>query len=71
MEPNAYIKLIFRFAVEDADRSNNECERMWVQVQETDEDGNYVGILSNAPVHDGATNGDVIHFHPLHIAEVG
>ena len=71
VEPNAYVKLIFRFAAEDADRGDNECERMWVQVQEADEDGNYVGILSNDPIHDAATNGDVIHFHPLHIAEVG
>jgi hypothetical protein len=69
--PGEYVKLVFRFAAEDADHADNECERMWVLVQETDEDGNYIGVLSNDPHHDAASNGDVIHFHPLHIAELG
>ncbi len=69
--PGEYVKLVFRFAAEDADRADNECERMWVLVQETDEDGNYIGVLSNDPHHDAASNGDIIHFHPLHIAALG
>jgi hypothetical protein len=44
---------------------------MWVLVQETDEDGNYIGVLSNDQHHDAASNGDIIHFHPLHIAALG
>lgn len=51
VEPGEYVKLVFRFAAEDADRGDYECERMWVLVQEMDDDGNYVGLLSNDPNH--------------------
>jgi hypothetical protein len=44
---------------------------MWVLVQETDENGNYIGVLSNDPRHDAASNGDVVHVHPLHSADIG
>ena len=69
--PGECVKLVFRLAAEDADRADNEYERMWVLVQQTDEDGNYIGVLSNDPHHDAASNGDIIHFHPLHIAALG
>jgi hypothetical protein len=67
----AYAKLLFRFAAENAERHDNETERMWVLVTEADEDGNYVGSLENDPNHsDVLVYGDRIHFHPLHVMEV-
>lgn len=67
----AYVKLIFRFAGEMADRQDGEVERMWVRVTELDEDENYVGTLENDPIHDQVLScGDEIHFHPLHVMEV-
>ena len=70
LEQGDLAKLIFQISVDDA-AEPVAVERMWVLVQETDEDGNYIGVLSNDPHHDAASNGDVIHFHPLHIAELG
>lgn len=65
-----YVKLIFRFAAEAAERKDLECEWMWVRVIETEEDGNYVGVLDNQPNHDAARLGDAMHFHPLHVAAI-
>jgi hypothetical protein len=66
-----YVKLIFRFAAESADRQDGEVERMWVQVTALDEDENYIGTLENDPVHNQVLScGDSIHFHPLHVMEV-
>jgi hypothetical protein len=66
-----YVKLIFRFAAENADRHSGDVERMWVRVTAVDDDENYIGTLENAPVHDHALKcGDLIHFHPLHVMEV-
>jgi len=66
-----YVKLLFRFAPEAAERQNNETERMWVLVSATDDDGNYVGTLENDPNHDQVLScGDTIHFHPLHVMEL-
>lgn len=66
-----YVKLLFRFAAEMANRQDGEVERMWVQVTGRDEDENYIGILENDPVHDQVLScGDKIHFHPLHVMEV-
>ena len=66
-----YAKLLFRFAAEDAERRDNETERMWVLITELDEDENYVGTLENDPNHAGVlTCGDTIHFHPLHVMAV-
>jgi hypothetical protein len=67
----AYVKLIFRFAAENADRHDGEVERMWVRVTALDEDENYIGTLDNDPIHANALRcGDSIHFHPLHVMEV-
>jgi hypothetical protein len=69
--PDTYVKLLFRFAAEDAERADGETERMWVQVIERDEDGFYVGALANDPHHAHVlTCGDTICFHPVHIMEV-
>ena len=66
-----YVKLIFRFAAENAERHDREVERMWVRVTALDEDENYIGTLENDPVHDEALNcGDSIHFQALHVMEV-
>jgi hypothetical protein len=66
-----YVKLIFRFAAENADRHDSEVERMWVRVTAVDGDENYIGALDNDPVHDNALRcGDTIHFHPLHVMDV-
>jgi hypothetical protein len=68
---DTYVKLLFRFAAEDADRLDGEVERMWVRVTALDEDENYIGTLENDPVHDQVLSwGDTIHFHPLHVMEV-
>jgi hypothetical protein len=66
-----YAKLLFRFASENAERLDNETERMWVLITELDDDDNYVGTLENDPNHaDVLTCGDTIHFHPLHVMAV-
>jgi hypothetical protein len=66
-----YVKLLFRFAAEKADRQDGEVERMWVQVTALDEDENYIGTLETDPVHiEVLSCGDTIHFHPLHVMEV-
>jgi hypothetical protein len=71
LEAGAYVKLLFRFAAEMADRHDGEVERMWVCVAGLDEDGHYIGSLENDPVHDQVLScGDPIHFHPLHVMEV-
>jgi hypothetical protein len=68
---DTYVKLIFRFASENADRHDGEVERMWVRITGLDEDENYVGTLENDPVHDQVLScGDSIHFHPLHVMEI-
>jgi hypothetical protein len=67
----AYVKLLFRFASEKADRHDGEVERMWVQITAFDEDKNYIGALENDPVHAEVLScGDTIPFHPLHVMEV-
>lgn len=65
-----YVKLVFRFAAEDSDRQDNECERMWVVVTDQDDDGHYHGTLDNDPHHDAIECGDSLVFHPLHVAEI-
>lgn len=66
-----YVKLLFRFAAENAERSANETERMWVRITELDADENYVGTLENDPHNRPILNcGDAIHFHPLHVMEI-
>jgi hypothetical protein len=66
-----YVKLLFRFAAENAERLSNEAERIWVRVTEVDDHGNYVGTLENDPHHsDVLAYGDLIHFHPLHIMAI-
>lgn len=65
------VKLLFRFAAEDAPRKDSETERMWVKITEVDDDnGYYTGLIDNESVHSAAANGDAIQFHPLHIAEI-
>ena len=71
LEVGTYVKLLFRFAAEDAKRRDKETERMWVLITEVDEDGNYIGTLENDPHHSNTlTCGDTIHFHPLHVMEI-
>ncbi len=66
-----YVKLIFRFAAEHANRSDGEVERMWVRVTALNENGSYIGILDNDPVHDQVlSSGNSICFHPLHVMDV-
>ncbi len=63
------VKLIFRFADENSDREDGQCERMWVEITGF-EDGYFVGTIENDPHHAAAAYGDVVSFHPLHIAEI-
>lgn len=66
-----FVKLIFRFAKEDAKRQDGQCERMWVRITAVDEEnGFYTGVLDNDPQHKSAKCGDEITFDPLHIAEI-
>jgi hypothetical protein len=65
------VKLLFRFAKEDAPRKDNETERMWVTITNVDDDyGYYTGVIDNEPIHSVAAYGDELQFHPLHIAEI-
>lgn len=65
------VKLLFRFAAEDAPGKDNETERMWVTITDVDDDyGYFTGIIANEPVHSAAAYGDELQFHPLHIAEI-
>ena len=69
--PETHVKLMFRFLPEDAEREDNDTERMWVLVKGEDEDGFYYGVLDNDPQHETSlTCGDEIQFHPLHIMAV-
>lgn len=71
LDVGTYVKLLFRFAAEEAERQNNQTERMWVLVTDVDEDGNYTGTLENDPHHaDTLSCGDTIHFHPLHVMAI-
>jgi len=70
LEPGTYVKLLFRFAAEDAERQDNETERMWVLITDRD-DEYYVGTLANDPHYDRVLKcDDIVHFHPLHIMEI-
>ena len=71
LKVGTYVKLLFRFAAEDANRRDKQTERMWVLITEVDEDGNYIGTLEHDPHHSNTlTCGDTIHFHPLHVMEI-
>ncbi len=70
LEPGQFVKLIFRFASEDSERADGECERIWVQVMKMDDDGNYTGTIENDPHHEAAKFKDIVHFHPLHVADL-
>lgn len=69
LEVGASVKLIFRFADECSERQDNECERMWVEVIETDaENIRYRGRLLNQPhLHTVIHEGDELWFHPIHV----
>ncbi|PHV38049.1 hypothetical protein CSQ95_15455 [Janthinobacterium sp. BJB304] len=67
----ACVKLVFRFAAEDGARGDGQCERMWVQVTGIDEyEGCYSGTIANHPQHAVASYGDLLAFHPLHVADI-
>lgn len=70
LEVGTYVKLLFRFAAEDARRQDRQTERMWVVVTDIDDDGNYIGSLDNDPHHSVLAAGDTIHFHPLHVMQI-
>lgn len=67
----AYVKLVFRFAAEEGARADGQCERMWVQVTGIDEEeGCYTGTIENNPQHPAARYGDLVAFHPQHVADL-
>lgn len=70
LQAGDFVKLVFRFAAEDAPREDGQCERMWVQVTGQDDEGNYLGTLENDPVHDAAACGDELQFHPRHVMAI-
>lgn len=71
LEMGNYVKLLFRFADEAAEREDHEVERMWVEIVGFDDYGDFVGTIANDPVHEVAKFGDVVHFHSRHIADIG
>lgn len=70
--PGDFVKAVFRFAAEDAERQSFECERMWLRVEQADEEhGNYVGRLNNDPHgHDAIRCDDRVVFSPIHIIAI-
>jgi len=72
LEVGNLVKLVFRFAGEWSPRADNECERMWVEILETDsENARYRGVLLNTPaVHNEVSDGEELWFHALHVLEV-
>lgn len=71
LDVGKFVKLLFRFAAENADRMDGQVERMWVEIMGFDSHGDFVGTIANDPLHEVAKFGDVIHFHWRHIAEIG
>jgi hypothetical protein len=71
-KPGDFVKAVFRFAAEDAERQSMECERMWLLVEEADEEhGNYTGRLNNEPqCHDAIKCDDYLVFSPNHIIAI-
>lgn len=63
------VKLLFRFAAEEAPFGDCDTERMWVHIEHIDtDDGRYCGILDNAPKHAGViTQGDKVWFNASHV----
>lgn len=70
LRSGSIVKLIFRFAHEDSDPKDHQCEQMWVRIVGLDADLHYHGILDNEPNHNAVKYGDELYFHPLHIADV-
>lgn len=65
------VKLLFRFANEDAPRKASETEQMRVTITNVDDHyGYYTGVIDNEPIHSSAAYGDELQFHPMHIAEI-
>jgi hypothetical protein len=65
-------KLIFRFADEESARTDNDSERMWVEVVEVDkENARYRGTLANEPqAHSEIAYGDELWFHAIHVFDI-
>ncbi|MES2595347.1 MAG: hypothetical protein V4662_08430 [Verrucomicrobiota bacterium] len=72
LQKGQLVKLIFRFADEWSSRQDNECERMWVEVIEVDdENGCYKGSLRNDPhLNQRISFGHEFWFHPVHVFAV-
>lgn len=67
----SYVKIVFRFAPEDAERADGQCERLWVEVIALDEDnGSYIGRIDNDPHHEAARCSDLVTFHSVHVADL-
>lgn len=66
------VKLIFRFAGEWAPRTDNDAERMWVEIIEVDrEEMRYKGVLRNDPVlHTAIAYGHPLSFEPDHVFDI-
>ncbi|OBV39313.1 hypothetical protein [Janthinobacterium psychrotolerans] len=64
-----HVKIVFRFAPEEADRGDDQCERLWVEVTAIDQQNDgYLGRIDNHPHHAAARHGDLVSFHSLHVA---
>ncbi len=71
LQVDSHVKLVFRFAAEDSARGDNQCERLWVQVEGYDDDADcFTGSIANDPHHDTVKYGDPVSFHPSHVADI-
>lgn len=60
------VKLGFQYSDAAVDQGPNE--KMWVQIEQIDGDGNFVGSLKNQPfAFDDLNYGDMIRFRPENI----
>jgi len=66
------VKLVFRISVADEDGTcSQEVERMWVLVQQSLTDGQYLGELNNDPYcTDGIQAGMPVVFEPRHVIQI-
>jgi hypothetical protein len=72
LQPGQIVKLVFRIALEDEDQVPTvEVERMWVIVQDTLQNGKYLGTLDNDPqCTQGMKSGMNVVFEPRHVIQV-
>jgi len=68
-QPGAMVRL--HFILKNPEKESPRAERMWVEVMETTSNGEYVGVLTNAPRFlKHIQQGSVLKFSSKHIAQI-